>query len=64
MNEKYLIVNHSDGTFRFCYDKEEAVKIAAGAIGFEGEEAIIYSVKRVGVAYIPDPQPIIEWEKD
>ena len=64
MDEKYLVVNHSDGTFKFCSDKEEAAKIAIEAVGYEGEEATIYLVKPVGVAYIPDLPVTVDWMED
>lgn len=64
MDEKYLVVNNSDDTFKFCCDKEEAAKIALSAVDSEWEEAIIYLVKPIGVAYIPDLPVVIDWMED
>lgn len=64
MDEKYLVVNRSDNTFEFCSKKEEAERAALGAVGYEGEDVIIYLVKPIGTAYIPYPDPIVEWTED
>lgn len=64
MDEKYLVVNESDATFKFCSNKEEAARVALDAVGYEGEEAIIYLVKPIGTAYIPDLPVVIDWMED
>lgn len=64
MDEKYLVINHTDDTFEFCSDKEEAAKTALCAVGSEGEEATIYLVKPIGVAYVPDLPVVIDWMED
>ena len=64
MDEKYLVINYSDDTFEFCSDKEEAAEAALSAVDVEGEEAVIYLIKPIGTAYIPDPSPVIDWAED
>lgn len=64
MDEKYLVLNYTDDTFEFVDSKEKAEIAALNSINCREDEIHIYKVERIGVAYIPDPDPIIEWKED
>jgi hypothetical protein len=58
---KYLVTDGSE-TFSFHCSKEAAEKDALQEASFNGGEWDIYEIKHVGLAYIPEPDAIIEWE--
>ena len=64
MNEKYLIYNYNDDVFEFVNSKKEAEIAALNAINSMEEEISIYKVERIGIAYIPDPTPVVDWMED
>lgn len=64
MESKYMVLNHNEETFEFFDSKEEAEFAALNEINSRDDEVSIYKVKRIGIAYIPDPDPTIEWIED
>lgn len=57
---KYLV---TDGeTTNFHCSKEAAEKDALEEASFNGGEWDIYEIKHVGLAYIPDPGVVIDWD--
>lgn len=60
-DEKYLVTDKWE-EFHFCETKEEAADEAKGMLGYTDSIVYIFEVKHVGSAFIPEPDPIVEWE--
>lgn len=64
MENGYMIFNSNDEIFELVNSKEEAEIAALNAIKSMEEEVSIYKIERIGIAFIPDPTPIIDWKED
>jgi len=58
---KYLVTDSWD-IFRFADSKKEAAELAEDE-AHSGDRIEIYELKKIGCAYIPDPDPVIEWDE-
>lgn len=58
---KYLVTD-GWGIFRFAETKKEATELAEDE-AHSCSCIEIYKLEKVGYAYIPDPDPIVEWEE-
>lgn len=59
---KYLVTDGWD-IFRFADSKREAAEFAKDEVGSCCGEIEIYELKKIGYAYIPDPDPIVKWDE-
>ena len=58
---KYLVTDGWD-IFRFADSKKEAAELAEDE-AHSCSCIEIYELKKVGCAYIPDPEPVVEWDE-
>lgn len=58
---KYLVTDGWD-IFRFAESKKEAAELAKEEVD-SCNCVEIYELKKVGCAYLPDPDPIVEWDE-
>lgn len=58
---KYLVTDDWE-VFRFADSKEEAAELAKEEVD-SCHEIEIYELKKIGCAYLPDPDPIVEWDE-
>lgn len=58
---RYLVTDGWE-IFRLADSKEEAAEIAEDEVhSYTCVE--IYELKKIGCAYIPDPDPVVEWDE-
>lgn len=57
---KYLVTDGWD-IFRFADSKKEATELAEDEA--HSGDVEIYELKKIGCAYIPDPNPVVEWDE-
>ena len=58
---KYLVTDGWE-LFRFADSKEKAAELAKDE-AHSYHEIEIYELKKIGCAYIPDPDPVVEWDE-
>lgn len=58
---RYLVTDGWD-IFRFAETKKEAAVLAEDE-AHSCCEIEIYELKKIGCAYIPDPDPVVEWDE-
>jgi len=58
---KYLVTDCWD-IFRFAETKKEAAELAKDEVN-SCSTIEIYELKKIGCAYIPDPDPVVEWDE-
>lgn len=58
---KYLVTDNWE-RFCFCGTKEEAADKAKEMLDCTDGMIYIFEVKYVGCAFIPEPDPVVEWE--
>lgn len=57
---RYLVTDGWD-IFRFADSKKEAAELAEDT-AHSCNLVEIYELKKIGCAYIPDPEPIVKWD--
>ena len=60
---KYMATNGWERIV-FCMTKEEAERAALEMMDCTDDMIYIYEVKHVGSAFIPEPDPVVEWAED
>jgi hypothetical protein len=58
---RYLVTDGWE-VFRLADSKKQAAEIAEDE-AHECGQVEIYELKQVGCAYIPDPNPVVEWDE-
>jgi len=58
---RYLVTDGWE-IFRFADSKKEAAELAEDE-AHSCDQVEIYELKKVGCAYIPDPDPVVEWDE-
>jgi hypothetical protein len=58
---RYLVTDGWD-IFRLAESKKEAVELAKEEVD-SCNTIEIYELKKIGCAYLPDPDPIVEWDE-
>ena len=58
---KYFVTDGWE-IFRFAETKKEAAELAEDEVN-SCNVIEIYELKKIGCAYIPDPDPVVEWDE-